>query len=357
MARASHASRVRRHARRTPSAPAPTPAPAAVAVAWTAPAAITSAAASSAALGHPPGSTSGASAPRREAARAEPDPRHAARLAATSDRGESAAATLDDAAERASIGEAGREGDASTRPPDPVQLSAADIAQWRDVLINLARVGSHSYFMLCHLPKSDKGTARKITISHQIGPVQQLNNRLRWVRALFGLNIREHLFYLTKATETVSYHFAVEAPEGMYVYRYKFSHQDLPTSANPAAPTSRRRPRLPDRVVSMNQTHLHVYLRDAINESRDGTQALTLGVSLRERPPGLMESGLLLSLYLAVTVWTVGAFHGTVFSGDGPPPGTWPTVLFGIPTLLSGWLVSRLSAATLQRMSLLSLVM
>jgi hypothetical protein len=84
---------------------------------------------------------------------------------------------------------------------------------------------------------------------------------------------------------------------------------------------------------------------------------LGLRVHFRERPPGLIEIALLLSITLTTMSWMVGAHHDEIFHTGDSLPGAWPTVLFGIPTLLIGWLVARVDGETLSKISLTSLFM
>jgi hypothetical protein len=110
--------------------------------------------------------------------------------------------------------------------------------------------------------------------------------------------------------------------------------------------------------------YIHLYARDLeALESESGQlattvvdRALALRLEFREKPPGMFAIVLILSLYLAGLTWAVGHFHDLVFpaptQGEAPAASSWPTILFGIPALVSGWLVSRFSADALRRVSL-----
>jgi hypothetical protein len=107
--------------------------------------------------------------------------------------------------------------------------------------------------------------------------------------------------------------------------------------------------------LSRSTKVIHAYLRDST--TRVGNAWPSLRVELRERPPGLMEIATVLSWFLCVTAWTVGAFHEYVFRSTGSGSavtGSWPTILFGVPTLLVGWLFSKVDGASLGRVSLTS---
>jgi hypothetical protein len=103
-----------------------------------------------------------------------------------------------------------------------------------------------------------------------------------------------------------------------------------------------------------------------------------LSVELRERPPGLMVIVFLMCGYLATLTIGVAFFHDRVFgldvsslnsqcmtlmrynfiAGGGDcqlipaTPTSWPTVLFGIPALVSGWLISRFTAEAVSSTSI-----
>jgi hypothetical protein len=238
-------------------------------------------------------------------------------------------------------------------------------ADYRAPLVQLAGYLAASYFIL--VPVALEANQRvKVETTRTLRRRNRLAQTGDKVRVALGLNIRTHLIPLPQAPESLSYHMRTRAPEGMYTYSAALRVMKVP-DADLALPTivETARPRVPD--LRMNEPEglefVHVYARDLDNFAAGGgpnsgeEHALALRLEFREKPPGLLAVVFLLSGYLLALAWAVGRYHHLVFpqqaSGTtAPAASTWPTILFGIPALVSGWLVSRFTSDALRRVSL-----
>ncbi|HEX7824049.1 MAG TPA: hypothetical protein VF477_04010 [Mycobacterium sp.] len=200
------------------------------------------------------------------------------------------------------------------------------------------------------------------------------------IQLLFGLAVRSDQYMLTQATEAQSYHFRAEAPEGMYVYDVKTDLVDVqaPSHGRSLDLAALARPVSPDWQASDTRGlgHLHAYGRDLdvwLNRSDDnGNSSATnrrnavLNFELRERPPGVMFVVGLMSVYVALLSIGIAIGYDVVFgqysSGyvnalpsttpSNPDSSPWPTVLFGVPAIVSGWVVARFTAETVRLVSI-----
>jgi len=208
------------------------------------------------------------------------------------------------------------------------------------------------------------------------------------IRLTFGLTQRSHVLRLPLACESQSYHFRSTIPDGLYVYDHDATLVDASVRNNPQIVTGRAsRPMDPDLRMSVTKglSHVHAYARDldVVASHRDhGHEQIKIplvSIQLRERPPGLLFTVFLISLYLAALAIGVGAFHNLIFGLDVssvdekcftferteylsqsrqtcdmvPTPGSsWPAILFGIPAIVSAWLVSRFTQEAVAKLSI-----
>lgn len=200
------------------------------------------------------------------------------------------------------------------------------------------------------------------------------------LQLLFGLAVRSDEYLLPQATEAQSYHFRAEAPAGMYVYDVK-SHwfdEEIKTLSPPFNTSKLARPVAPDwrAADTRGLDHLHAYGRDLdvwLNYSdetgastRTSRRVAALRFELRERPPGVMFVIALLSVYVAMLAVGIGIGYDVIFGpyatncGAASSAATttsttaspWPTILFGVPAIVSGWIVARFTADTVRLVSI-----
>jgi len=207
------------------------------------------------------------------------------------------------------------------------------------------------YFILGRVNSSETESRTKVKLTSTFERSLTNHRLLDSFKLVLGLRPREHIFTLPRALETVSYHLSMLTPKGTYVYDNGFENVrvKLTGEGTEGGPAKRKQLVAPYRAFGRSTKSLHVYMRGDHSQVTDTLP--TIRLELRERPPGLIELTLPLSSMLCVTAWIVGFHHDQIFAG-GPLPGSWPTVLFGIPTLLIGWLFSRIDADTMSRISL-----
>ena len=251
------------------------------------------------------------------------------------------------------------------------------------------------YFVFVHAcPENSLPT--KIRTSHST-PRSDTLGGLNRIRMSLGLSVRDAIIELPLATEARSYHFHTTAPDGAYFYNLELhplalAETDAPIEIKSFAQSRQAIPKLSHTLsgrdfVHVYGRHLNGRLEDVTEEGEgrfgrdDHSYRPAVNRSLNvwlyaqyhERPPGILAVLLPLSAYLAILVWGVGYFHGTVFLGErfhyiGQSHLIIPyfdptiirsnssslTILFGIPALVSGWIASRIDGKLLQRISLSS---
>jgi hypothetical protein len=247
------------------------------------------------------------------------------------------------------------------RSLEDAPLSSGQFAdRYRDNLIELLAAAAKHHYLLCAVKVSSGDRILTVEVSARTPRTNSLDTPLDWVRAIFGLRSHRHYFPFAKAWDTVSYHFAASVPDGMYVYDGRFIAVDPTAEHSPVALSTQandNRPHVPKALKGRSTSFVSCYLRDAANLEIDvdGTRrsAADVGllVDIRERPPGLVEAVTLLSVYLVALTWVAGFHHESIFTGK-PNSAAWSTVLFGIPTLISGWLVARVDRSGLARFGL-----
>ncbi|MBF6297816.1 hypothetical protein IU459_09690 [Nocardia amamiensis] len=221
-----------------------------------------------------------------------------------------------------------------------------------------------------------------------------------YIRASFGLVRRSHMIRLSRATRAQSYHLRTEAPEGMYVYDLSLGMTEVreTDSVQISSSSYTHRPIDPrwDCEDTRGLTYVHAYGRDldivgvshhmlpGPRRRGSGTGSTpdefslrphipSLTIELREKPPGLMFVLVLLSVYLMALTIGVGYWHDLIFGIAPPsrlcmdfpdrvgcdlppsPQSYWATILFGVPAIISGWLVSRFTSDAVSRISVSTL--
>ncbi|WP_133067001.1 hypothetical protein [Mycolicibacterium sphagni] len=226
---------------------------------------------------------------------------------------------------------------------------------------------------------------------------------------LFGLAARELVLPMYGALESRSWHFSYLLPEGCYVYaagivphpsehRRWFSKKgraraslasegksqiDFESSSSRLDGPSSRREALKDVAISWfgdSQPHarlsgvgsnrLNVYLRDyakiAISpKPRDANSKPpapsvliptipTLYVDARERPPGILLPTVVVASY-SLIISTLLSFWPPSFA-SGVSDRWWTVTVFGLPPVISAWVLSQLRRSTFDRASLVVMV-
>jgi len=215
---------------------------------------------------------------------------------------------------------------------------------------------------------------RRVRVTHQRPyPDGIFGLGTRFQRAV-GLGRRDFSFELGAAGESRSYHLNVEAPKAMYV---EDSYTQLPFDIGTAnSSTLKAGGRMRDEVLAVGRragdNFAHLYLRDfdgAPLTQVDGavsdharTKPL-FRVELRERPPGILGTMVAVSFWIASLTWVVGIYHTKVFPShamtahaiaahatavNATTGSGWPTLIFGVPAIVVGWLLSKVTNASLR---------
>jgi hypothetical protein len=237
-----------------------------------------------------------------------------------------------------------------------------------------------SYFVIAVVEPAHLTARTKVTVEHTRRRYDTLGGWRNHLRGLIGLGSRTYFLDLPHATEARSYHFRTNVPEGSYLFRSVARPEAVGVEMNDpshARPTDLHLNGLATgKVAAMPRLHVsealgldyvHVYGRDLagrlhkISGDRrrsEGRLLVRFYAEYRERPPGMLAMLLPVSLYLAILSWGVGRYFSVVFAATtsrAPPTSSWPAIIFGVPALVSGWLLSRLRRETLQICSLTTL--
>ncbi|MDR6910845.1 hypothetical protein J2W54_002798 [Rhodococcus fascians] len=216
------------------------------------------------------------------------------------------------------------------------------------------------------------------------------------VRVAIGLFPRKLRYLAPVALEARSYHLDLVVPEGFYLYESGLEFIETSPLSWSNAESLRRlqmiqkavadrlsmrdrfayvlhRRRGYERKLAMGppsargffklsgvgSMHAHAYLRNisrvySTNSHGRYPSGIVPAVrfELREQPPGFLLPVMLISAYTAALVWVVGALYTSVFMPGLAIPTVWATVLFGIPAIVSAWVITKFSASAIGKVSL-----
>lgn len=277
--------------------------------------------------------------------------------------------------------------DAITRlPADPTPASEEAEAERKQMGVAFQELADYlfeSYFIVAVIEPHLLIARVKVTVEHTTRRNDSIIGYKNHARGLLGLGSRSYLLDLPHATESRSYHFRTNVPKGSYIYRFiarpvavMTPNLDRPTDLHLnalAAQEISAMPQLsPSPSVGLDFAHLYgrdlggrLHTLSEYSRRSEGRLLVRFYLEYRERPPGLLAMLLPVSLYLAVVSWGIGRYFTGIFvrttstasaivagSHAVTPTSSWPAVIFGIPVLVSGWLISRLRREDLQLCSL-----
>lgn len=243
-------------------------------------------------------------------------------------------------------------------------------------LINLISQLTSGYFLFVPLKgESDSTsgahprTARPTVTCSYLTRVPMTSKERGWlysirstIRGVLVMTKRWHEIELPEVEWTRSFHLTLDAPEEMYVHfaRVVTVGKKPEHLLNACETDTRPRINISD---TLGLQHVHAYLRDCHRPfvSTNGTlfpwKSLRLFVEFRDRPPGIV-----LSILLASTTMTV-LLGAVCINIDSLGPASLSsgasavllTPILGIPVVLAGWIMTRIDAGNLRRMSFPSL--
>ncbi len=227
-------------------------------------------------------------------------------------------------------------------------------------LRTLTRLATTCDFVFVDVPDGCKD-ATKVTISYHEAYGTKVRSVGSRVRRLFGLGRRDYIVDIHSAAEAASYHLDMEGHEDMFIQN---AYVTLPYQRTDDS-SLRPAPRSPDRAEYMfirspqGDSSIHLYARDLdasdILVGEQSGKKITAKphfvVELRERPPGILGPTLALSAWLVAVTWVVGLNYGDVFASTSPGS-SWPAVIFGVPALVAGWLLSKMTKDVLRVISI-----
>lgn len=223
-------------------------------------------------------------------------------------------------------------------------------------------------FVFAHLPPvADKGVkpprkehVRRLDVEFQdLRPRTLISAKSRF-RALLGLGDRDFSLPLSLVSEAKSYHLTVRGPVGMYLYRLRPFAVGADTSALSTAAVAADQPRQPTVTLSerVGDEVGHLYARNfdglAATDEEGSTGSagmLVARAEFRELPPGIIGPVTLVSCWITLLVWVVGWNFHTIFASP-QGSGSWPAVVFGVPAVVTGLILSRLTKEIVRTMSL-----
>lgn len=183
------------------------------------------------------------------------------------------------------------------------------------------------------------------------------------IQILFGLVRRSDRYELHNSREAQSYHFRATVPDGLYVYDLVGTWIDdsrgVISDLFAGLPL---RPLRPQWEISDTRglEHVHAYGRDLDAWCKGGVSPEDLQTSgrtaairfeLREKPPGLLFVVALMNAFLAILVIAAAKWHNLIFVTAATPGAPWPVIIFGVPAIVSGWMVSRFTQESVRLLS------
>lgn len=200
--------------------------------------------------------------------------------------------------------------------------------------------------------------ATRISIEYQEPYAQPVKTLVGWIRRIVGIGITDFSLLLDRAAESRSYHLDVRAGDTTYVEE---ADVVLPPGWDEGAPSQRGGMAELIQVSPLRgDAHAHLYWRDfdaaraplAERRRRTGISTPEFRIRIRERPPGLIGATSALSLWIVLITWGVGYFYPVLFAGGSMSNSAWATLILGAPALVTGWLLSRLTAESMRSMSI-----
>jgi hypothetical protein len=260
---------------------------------------------------------------------------------------------------------------------------------YTSVLLELVEALQDNYYLIAAV-KSDNCTRKKM--------VTELTQRRKdfgsglgpQLRKFLGLPRREFHIDIPASGETASYHANFEIPEDTYLYDRRIWIVNMLDRADLVEVCEVDRFEIPEvatadaKTSQLGMGYLHVYTRNPLLFISDGTNTRSaqrqyiaqVSGAYRERPPGSLAVVLPVSFFLRVLTWGIGHFFSSAFPLHGgstvvaratargnqiilneAPNSAWPAVILGIPALVSGWVLARLTREYIQRMSLATLLL
>ncbi len=235
-------------------------------------------------------------------------------------------------------------------------------------LIHLVDLMVRRHVVVAILPPDYGAPPRRTIVTEYRTPnrgvVSQWRERARF---LLGLEPRDFVLELAEALETPSLHVHCKAPEGMYAYAanpavYFDPEVDSLTGRGPTESQIVQIQALdisePRVAGTLGFDYVHGYFPDlnrlpsqvnAIDPSLTRRVKPVLQISFRERPPGITPLVFFASFLLGgAALLTLANFQGIFNSANGPSV----ALLYGLPFLFVGWLVSRIDTALLHHISI-----
>lgn len=223
--------------------------------------------------------------------------------------------------------------------------SLADIAMAADIIFAVSSGGCVS--------------TKKFVVEYDEPYGVPVRTAVRRARRFVGIGLADFKIDLHRASEAPTYHLDVKGAAGTY-----FEQADVvfPSGASDFASVESR-PELLHVSPLRGDPHVHLYWREfgawaAPTQENPVPGTPRLHLRLRERPPGLTGPTFALSLWICLITWTVAYFYPVLFGSPATSSqSAWTTLILAAPALLTGWLLSRLTADTVRVMSLSTFVL
>ena len=237
----------------------------------------------------------------------------------------------------------------------------------RNLVVFLVRLLLAFDLIFVRIPTESLNSTSRVSIEYDLFADHTLHGGVNRIRAALGIGARSFSFPIPCVSDTQSFHLDVVGPAGMYVYHASPVWPLQGRSEAPPLNPSPERVRNEDLATSpySGDERIHLYMRDfdgrpifeddGGNQWRRASLMPRFDVEFREVPPGLVGAILAVAAWLLVLTWAVGIYHSDIFKATGGTPsvvGSWPTLIFGIPALVTGWLLSRASASTIRIISI-----
>ncbi|MBY4275546.1 hypothetical protein HQO27_17820 [Rhodococcus fascians] len=200
------------------------------------------------------------------------------------------------------------------------------------------------------------------------------------LRIRLGLVPRNFDIPVGAAMEAQSYHLDFSTPDGMYLYESALHLAETDSRSSVDVPPISRESSDSADLLSLRSSGS--LLNPIFKASRTGSglaQVYTRGLGglrivdknqiksprpvapsvsfeFREIPPGNLLWSAIMAAYLSGVAWLVGANYNQVFLPNGEIKTTWAAVVFGIPAILAGLLISKFTGGRIHTVSLVTML-
>lgn len=235
------------------------------------------------------------------------------------------------------------------------QAKAGTKGEWLTTLANLA-IANDIIFAI--VPQGCAETI-KMEISYTEPYRERVSGPVDRFRRLVGIGPSEFKIDLHRVAESNSYHLDVVSDSNTYVEEASVIFAAARSGDRAASGAQRSEVIHVSPLRGDAQAHVYWrdYRRDGLASGAGDPSPPQFYLRLRERPPGVLGPAWMLSMWTTFLTWMVGYFYPVLFASGTTGSSVWTTVILAAPAILTGWLLSRLTADSMRIISVSTFVL